>query len=160
MQKRLQWAKKHNNWTDDQWLHSVTDLHAPDCNQATVKNSDSVMIWSSMSADGIGCLHVIVGTLNDRKYMDTTLEPQLIPSIRNHSIRDTNKASFIFQQNLAPCHTEEISKQWFGTKNSEIFSWPGSNPDLNPIENLWHHLKIVVRMWHPTNKKEVIDNIK
>ncbi|GFY31468.1 putative endonuclease-reverse transcriptase [Trichonephila clavipes] len=28
----------------------------------------------------------------------------------------------------------------------ELFSWTGNTPDLNPIENLWHRLKTLVRM--------------
>ncbi|KFM62309.1 Transposable element Tcb1 transposase, partial [Stegodyphus mimosarum] len=127
--KRLQWAKEHINWTDDQWSQVIwsdetkislfgsdgrkyvrrrigEELH-PDCIQATVKNPVSVMIWSCMSADGIGRLHVIDGTLNARKYIDTILEPKLLPSIRDLF---PNNASFILQQDFAPCHTAKTSK--------------------------------------------------
>ncbi|GFY12895.1 transposable element Tcb1 transposase [Trichonephila clavipes] len=55
-----------------------------------------------MSAVGIGHLHIIDGTLNVIKYIDTILEPKFLPSIRDLF---TNNASFIFQQDSAHCHT-------------------------------------------------------
>lgn len=50
--------------------------------KVTTKNSASVMIWECISANVIGRLHVIDGTLNSRKYIDTILQPKLLPSIR------------------------------------------------------------------------------
>ncbi|KFM76885.1 Transposable element Tcb2 transposase, partial [Stegodyphus mimosarum] len=114
------------------------------------------MIWSCMSADGIGRLHVIDGTLNARKYIDTILEPKLLPSIRDLF---PNNASFIFQKESAPCHTAKISKEWFPIKSIKLLSWPGNSPDLNPIENLRHRLKTLVRMRRPSNKRELIEAI-
>ncbi|GFX80367.1 glycerol-3-phosphate dehydrogenase [Trichonephila clavipes] len=52
--------------------------------------------------NGIGHLHIIDGTLNVRKYIDTILESKLLPPIRDPV---TNNASFIFQQDSAPCPT-------------------------------------------------------
>ncbi|KFM64374.1 Transposable element Tcb1 transposase, partial [Stegodyphus mimosarum] len=167
--KRLHWAKEYINRTDDQWSQVIwsdetkislfgsdgpkyvrcrigEELH-PDCIQATVKNPVSVMIWSCMSADGIGHLHVIDGTLNARKYIDTILEPKLLPSIRDLF---SNNASFNLLHG-------KISKEWFRTKSIKLLSWPGNSPDLNPTENLWHRLKTLVRMRRPSNKRELIE---
>ncbi|PRD30729.1 UNVERIFIED_CONTAM: hypothetical protein NCL1_25531 [Trichonephila clavipes] len=68
-------------------------LH-PDCIQATVKYPYSLMILSCILAYGIGRLHIIDGTLNVIKYIDTILEPKLLPAFRDLF---TNNASFIFQ---------------------------------------------------------------
>ncbi|GFU89192.1 uncharacterized protein TNCV_2896401 [Trichonephila clavipes] len=32
---------------------------------------------------------------------------------------------------------------------TELLSWPGNSPDLNPVENLGHRLKTLVRMRYP-----------
>ncbi|GFU60288.1 transposable element Tcb1 transposase [Trichonephila clavipes] len=76
-------------------------LH-PDCIQATVKYPHSFIFYSCISADGIGHRHIIDGTLNVIKYIDTILEPKLLPSARDLF---TNNASFVIQQDSAPCHT-------------------------------------------------------
>ncbi|GFU08697.1 transposable element Tcb1 transposase [Trichonephila clavipes] len=61
----------------------IGEILHPDGIQATVKLPHSFMIWSCISADGMGLLHIIVETLNVRKYIDTILEPKLLPSIRD-----------------------------------------------------------------------------
>ena len=44
-------------------------------------------------------------------------------------------------QDGAPCHRAKIATQFLKSKKIQILDWPGSNPDLNPIENLWTDLK-------------------
>ncbi|GFY04710.1 putative transposase like protein [Trichonephila clavipes] len=53
-------------------------------------------------ADDIGRLHIIDGTLNVIKYIDTILEPKLVSSIRDLF---TSNASFNFQPDSSHCHT-------------------------------------------------------
>ena len=91
-----------------------------------------------MSADGVGQIQVINGILNGKKYIETILEPKLIPSIRDIF---SNKAPFILQQDSAPCHIPKVCKAWFQNKGIDTLPWPGNSPELNPIENLWRRLK-------------------
>lgn len=35
--------------------------------------------------------------------------------------------------------------------------WPSRSPDLNPIENLWHYIKVRVRDTKPNNLIELED---
>lgn len=32
---------------------------------------------------------------------------------------------------------------------------PSNSPDLSPIENLWHQMKVFVRKLHPTNEDQL-----
>ncbi|GFU59906.1 uncharacterized protein TNCV_4726641 [Trichonephila clavipes] len=61
---------------------------------------------SCRSADGIGRLHIIRGTLYAIQYIDIILVPKLLPSIRDIA---TKNASFIFQQDFAPCLTSGLA---------------------------------------------------
>ncbi|CAL1275511.1 unnamed protein product [Larinioides sclopetarius] len=129
LEKRVKWAKEHIKWSENQWKQIIWSdeskislfgsdgrkyvrrrvgeaLH-PDCIEATTKNLTNVMIWACMSADCVGQIQVIDGILNAKKYIETVLEPKLIPSIRDLF---PNNAPFIFQQVSAPCHTKKVCK--------------------------------------------------
>ena len=41
----------------------------------------------------------------------------------------------------------------------DVMDWPGNSPDLNPIENLWQRLKILVAKEKPSNKTKLIEAI-
>ncbi|GFW06842.1 transposable element Tcb1 transposase [Trichonephila clavipes] len=75
----------------------------------------------------------IDGTLNVRKYIDTILEPKLLPSIRGLF---TNNASFIFNQDSATCHTVKKSKDWYRYKIIELLSWSGNSPETQSYRKL------------------------
>lgn len=35
-------------------------------------------------------------------------------------------------------------QNWLHEAKIELLDWPGNSPDLNPIENLWHIIKVEV----------------
>ncbi len=47
-------------------------------------------------------------------------------------------ADFIFQQDLAPAHTDKNTKSWLHQSwhhGVGVLDWPANSLDLNPIEN-------------------------
>jgi hypothetical protein len=175
-QKRVAWAKEHQDWTVDNWKkvlfsdesricifgqdgikyvrRRVGEENRPDCCIPTMKHPVSVMIWGCMARDGIGRLQVMQGNVNARQYIDTVLERKLFQSARD--IFGQENPDFIFQQDGAPCHTAKICKNWFVEKGVNVLEWPGNSPDLNPIENLWSRLKRLVSAKRPSNKNALI----
>ncbi|CAH2103399.1 unnamed protein product [Euphydryas editha] len=86
--KRLKFARDHLNWTSDQ-----------------NKFPASIMIWGCMSAQGVGGMQFVDGSINAASYQNL-LEENFLPSIPSLKRRD----SFIFQQDGASCHTARTTK--------------------------------------------------
>ena len=47
----------------------------------------------------------------------------------------------MFVQDGAHCHRSKLVSVFLKKKNIKALDWPGNNPNLNPIENLWAILK-------------------
>jgi transposase len=180
--KRVQWAKAHLNWSQEQWnrvlwsdeskisLFSSDGIHyvrrrsgeefLPQCLTPTMKHPVSLMVWGCMSARGVGRLTVCDGIVNGVKYIEI-LRSKMLPSAR--SLFDLQPPrtvpDFTFQQDNAPCHTANRVKAWFHENGVDVMDWPGNSPDLNPIENLWHRLKMLVAKEKPSNKVKLTEAI-
>jgi len=60
-----------------------------------------------------------------------------------------HQEGLIFIQDNASIHTVYKVKAWFKEQRIPVADWPPYSPDLNPIEQLWPHLKRMVLQIHP-----------
>lgn len=176
--KRLKWAKQHVIWTSEQWSRVLWsdetrisifgsngvryvrrrpgEDYLPECTTATMKHPLSIMVWGCMSRDHVGRLQVLEGTVNADKYIKDVLQTKVLTSAGDIF---GDGASFVFQQDGAPCHTAKKCLAWFRQNKVELLEWPGNSPDLNPIENLWARLKKAVAAKRASNKRELIEAV-
>ena len=113
------------------------------------------MAWGCLGNGRLGELHILPANtrMNSKMYIEV-LNKRLRSSMRKTGCS-------VFQQDNAPCHVSNLTKDWFERKRIEVLDWPGSSPDMNPIENLWRHWKAkLFEMTPAKNLAELEQNMK
>ena len=109
-----------------------------------------------MSFRGTEILKHVKGTLKSVEYL-YILTNCAIPSA--HLLDYGN--DFFFQDDGAPCYRAKIVKDWHTANGVRCLeNWPPQSPDLNPIENLWHDMKISLRRKQHRNMQEFATNVR
>ena len=72
-------------------------------------------------------------------------EENLLPSTRKLKLG----RKFTFQHDNDPKHSAKATLEWLRNKEINVLEWLSQIPDLNPIENLWHDMKIAVHQCSP-----------
>ncbi len=55
----------------------------------------------------------------------------------------------VFQQDNAKPHTAAITTAWLRSRRVRVLNWPACSPDLSPIENIWHIIKLKICQRRP-----------
>ena len=148
--KRLEWAREnlgatfeHVIWSDETTVQLQT--HRRFCcrkkgrkprYKPRPKHPVKLHVWAGISWRGPTRVCIFEGTMDANLYV-TILENYLLPFIR------TEYPSYHqFMQDNDPKHTSRRARDFFEEHNINWWRTPPGSPDANPIENLWHELKV------------------
>lgn len=119
-------------------------------------NGGNIKMWGCLNRNGLGEYEIIEGNLNGNKYRNI-LSEKLLLSANKMDIEE----DYILLQDNDPKHTCRIVKEFLREKEINAFlDYPPCSPDLNPIENVWHNLKIEVGKRKAKNLEELRNNVK
>lgn len=179
--KRLEWAKRHRDWTEEDFSRvlwsdeskfevfgtkrrvfvrrSAEQKMLPDCMVPTVKHGGgSVMVWGCFSSSGVGDLTRVSGKMNKEAYKKILEENALISGLRLIG------EGFVFQQDNDPKHTSRLCQDYLKQREDEeilqVMTWPPQSPDINPIELLWEELDRRVRDQCPSSESALWNTLQ
>jgi transposase len=175
--KRVKFAKRHLTddwsqvlWTDETefllnpkttnptkdvvWARRREDVPADEVNQYSPK----VRVWGGVSAQGNTRLIVYEGELTAAKY--TALLTKAKPDF--DSIFGRRNRNWVYIHDGASPHKARSTNDWLTAnvpnhiKSGPSGEWPANSPDLNPMEQVWGHMKAELG----GSKPNTIDGLK
>ena len=149
-EKRVQWAREclgdgfeNVIWSDETTVQLET--HRRFCcrkrgqkpkSKPHPKHPVKVHVWGGISWRGATKVCIFEGI------MDTTFYINILDQFLVPFIHETYPHGHRFMQDNDPKHVSRRSREFFQEKAINWWPTPPESPDANPIENLWHELKV------------------
>ncbi|GET65325.1 IS630 family transposase [Rhizophagus irregularis DAOM 181602=DAOM 197198] len=130
----LEWAYEHENWTERKWKRV---LFSDESTFTQFQQGRQGMVWrkpgKELNPDFTGQTHAQV--INDF----------VVPTLHTHFPQGNG----IFQEDNAAPYRSRVATATRENAGIVTLDWPAQSPDINPIENIWAEMKMMIRRRSP-----------
>jgi len=173
--QRPKWARQHQQWTKGDWRKVVWSdecavwkdsdpsgrwvfrrqdkrekYMSRNIRGKTRDGRVSQMIWGCFMSNKIGSIALIDGIVKSNVYI-TVLTNKLVSFI--DALNADGITDIVFQQDNASSHVSKKTHEFLTNTASQhgfaVMDWPPNSPNMNPIENLYAHLKLELHRRYP-----------
>ncbi len=102
------------------------------------------MFWRCFSWNELGPIVPLEGSVIGKTHTKV-IQKYVVSTLQKHFPHGNR----IFQENNATSHHSKVVAATHENVKIVILPWPTQSPDLNPIENLWTEMKMMVRCHTP-----------
>jgi hypothetical protein len=155
LEARLEFCRILSDWNADDWKKVIFTDESSFYNHRTCKRKIwrkrdedcpphytrsgatqklRINVWGAICFDRILVLEKVSNNFDRDQYLELIQKHEgiLFNSIENST----------FMQDNAPIHMKHTVRDFFTRTKYPHIKWPARSPDLNPIENMWGHIKL------------------
>ena len=114
------------------------------------KHPFSFLVWGGISRRGATPLVMFNGIMDSIWYQENILQNAFKPFVQiifpqSHRLYQDND----------PKHVSKSTRKYMEDNNINWWQSPAESPDINPIENVWHEMKLFCIKKRPKNKADL-----